>query len=167
MFSFDRIDPEKIGLFGHSLGGAAVVAVGRQRDDISAVIDLEGTMLGEYQGYADGKHTYCEASYPLPLLDVNSRQVYELAKSGTKEQYVNFYVGDHAEDFREIVIEDAGHMNFCDLRRIVRTVIGHHITHKFRIHGRDLSIDILYKCGLIGMCNGCHHIAVRGKIHTG
>ena len=112
---FDRIDPEKIGLFGHSLGGAAVVAVGRQREDISAVIDLEGTMLGEYQGYVDGKHTYCEESYPLPLLDVNSRQVYELAKSDTKEQYVNFYVGEHAEDFREIVVEDAGHMNFCDL----------------------------------------------------
>lgn len=112
---FDRIDPEKIGLFGHSLGGAAVVAAGRQRDDISAVIDLEGTMLGEYQGYADGKHTYCEEPYPLPLLDVNSRQVYELAKSYTKEPYVNFYMGDHAEDFREIVVEDAGHMNFCDL----------------------------------------------------
>lgn len=112
---FDRIDPEKIGLFGHSLGGAAVVAVGRQRDDTSAVIDLEGTMLGEYQGYADGKHTYCEEPYPLPLLDVNSRQVYELAKSYTKEPYVNFYMGDHAEDFREIVVEDAGHMNFCDL----------------------------------------------------
>mgnify|MGYP004568592297 CR=1 FL=1 len=112
---FDRIDPEKIGLFGHSLGGAAVVAVGRQREDISAVIDLEGTMLGEYQGYADGKHTYCEEPYPLPLLDVNSRQVYELAKSYTKEPYVNFYMGDHAEDFREIVVEDAGHMNFCDL----------------------------------------------------
>lgn len=109
---FDCIDPEKIGLFGHSLGGAAVVAVGRQREDISAVIDLEGTMLGEYQGYADA---YYETSYPLPLLDVNSRQVYELTKSDTKEQYVNFYVGDHAEDFREIVVEDAGHMNFCDL----------------------------------------------------
>ena len=112
---FDRIESEKIGLFGHSLGGAAVVAVGRQREDISAVIDLEGTMLGEYQGYADGKHTYCEEPYPLPLLDVNSRQVYELAKSYTKEPYVNFYMGDHAEDFREIVVEDAGHMNFCDL----------------------------------------------------
>lgn len=112
---FDRIDPEKIGLFGHSLGGAAVVAVGRQREDISAVIDLEGTMLGEYQGYVDGRHTYYETSYPLPLLDVNSRQVYELTKSDTKEQYVNFYVGDHAEDFREIAVEDAGHMNFCDL----------------------------------------------------
>ena len=62
---FNRIDPEKIGLFGHSLGGAAVVAVGRQREDISAVIDLEGTMLGEYQGYADGRHIYYETSYPL------------------------------------------------------------------------------------------------------
>lgn len=114
---FDRIDPEKIGLFGHSLGGATSVAVGRQRADIGAVIDIEGTMLGEYTGYEDGRLLYCEEPYPVPILDVNSRAVHEQAQSmeesGTK--YVNFYVGEHAADYEEIIIEDAGHMNFCDL----------------------------------------------------
>ncbi|MGN1107275.1 MAG: alpha/beta hydrolase family protein, partial [Huintestinicola sp.] len=38
-------DTEKIGVMGHSLGGAASVSVGRTRSDISAVIDLDGTML--------------------------------------------------------------------------------------------------------------------------
>lgn len=34
---FDRINAEKIGLFGHSMGGASSVALGRQRSDIDAM----------------------------------------------------------------------------------------------------------------------------------
>lgn len=34
------------GLMGHSLGGATAVSVGR-REDVTAVVDLDGTMLGE------------------------------------------------------------------------------------------------------------------------
>jgi acetyl esterase/lipase len=33
-------DPSRIGLMGHSMGGAASVELGRQRRDISAVIDI-------------------------------------------------------------------------------------------------------------------------------
>ena len=40
-------DTKKIGVMGHSLGGAAAVSMGRTRTDISAVIDLDGTMLSE------------------------------------------------------------------------------------------------------------------------
>lgn len=111
---FDRVDSSKIGLFGHSLGGATSVAVGRERDDITAVIDIEGTMLEERTGYANGVYTYREEPYPIPILDINSRMVYEKA-SALEQQYVNFYVGEHAPWFQEVVFEDAGHMNFCDL----------------------------------------------------
>ena len=53
----------------------------------------------------------------FPLLDINSRAVYEEAKglAAEGEEYVNFYVGRQAADFREVIFEDAGHMNFCDL----------------------------------------------------
>lgn len=44
------VDEDKIGLMGHSMGGASSVQLGRERDDIDAVIDLEGTMAGEYVG---------------------------------------------------------------------------------------------------------------------
>ena len=50
---YDRIDTGKIGVFGHSLGGATAVAAGRERSDISAVIDIEGTMLAEYTGLSE------------------------------------------------------------------------------------------------------------------
>ena len=114
---YDRIDTGKIGVFGHSLGGATAVAAGRERSDINAVIDIEGTMLAEYTGYEKGKHTFYEEPYPVPLLDINSRAVYEEAKglAAEGEEYVNFYVGRQAADFREVIFEDAGHMNFCDL----------------------------------------------------
>lgn len=120
--AFGRINPDKIGLFGHSLGGATSVKVGRERDDIDAVIDLEGTMLSEYTGYEDGAYLFEETPYPVPLLDVNSRAVYEEASS--YGEYVNFYVGEHAVDFKEVIINDAGHMNFCDLS-LVSPVLSH------------------------------------------
>ena len=43
--------------------------------------------------------------------------MYEEAKglAAEGEEYVNFYVGRQAADFREVIFEDAGHMNFCDL----------------------------------------------------
>lgn len=112
--AFSRIDSENIGLFGHSMGGASSVALGRQRDDVDAVIDLEGTMCGEYLNFVDGAYVYNEEPYPIPLLDMNSRDVYNQAQE-LPITYVNFYVGENAIDFREEVIEDAGHLNFTDL----------------------------------------------------
>ncbi len=74
---FSLVDEEKIGLFGHSMGGATAVQIGRERNDIDAVIDLEGTMAGEYVGFENGYELYNETPYPIPLLDVNSRAVRE------------------------------------------------------------------------------------------
>lgn len=112
---FQRINPDRIGLFGHSLGGATVVAVGRQRDDIDAVIDLEGTMLGEYMGYENDEYVFKHESYPVPLLDVNSSTVYEEASKYEDREYVNFYVGRNAKDFHDAIFHDASHLNFTDL----------------------------------------------------
>lgn len=113
---FSLIDTEKIGLFGHSMGGASSVALGRiRKDEIGAVIDLEGTMLGEYVGFENGTEIFNSEPYPVPLLDVNSRAAYEEALSIGGEGYVNFYVGKNAFCFKEVVFNDAGHLNFTDL----------------------------------------------------
>ncbi len=114
---FGKVDPEKIGLFGHSLGGAAAVMTGRQRSDIDAVIDLEGTMLGEYIGYEDGEYILCQEPYPIPLLDVNSQAAYQetCGYDAAGREYVNFHVGRQAGEFKEVVFRDAGHLNFTDL----------------------------------------------------
>lgn len=115
--AFDRIDTAHIGLFGHSLGGATCEAVGRQRDDIGAVIVLEGTMLGEYIGCDGENFLYNTEPYPLPLLDVNSDSLLEnVAKDyANGDQYINFYIVQNGVDACEVTFDNAAHMNFCDL----------------------------------------------------
>ncbi len=118
---FDRIDTDKIGLFGHSLGGATAVELGRDRDDIDAVIDMEGSMFGEYLDYQDGAYTYNDEPYPIPVLDMNSREVYDQAAALPETNgvtYVNFNTGAHAKDFREVIINGISHLNFTDLAMV-------------------------------------------------
>lgn len=112
---FDRINAEKIGLFGHSMGGASSVALGRQRSDIDAVANLDGTMLGEYTGFENNTQVFNEAPYPVPILDINSDSVDAMARQIPGDGYVNFYLGERAVNYRYEVIEGAGHLNFTDL----------------------------------------------------
>ena len=112
----DRINYDKIGLMGHSLGGATAVTVGR-REDISAVIDLDGTMLGEEMGVKDGTVLFNEEPYETPLLSVISEIHHEdeefLKKAGMV--YSNNYVLEYATDGYETYFKNTGHMNFTDL----------------------------------------------------
>lgn len=105
---------EKIGVMGHSLGGASSVTVGRIRDDVDAVIDLDGTMLGEELGYENGQYEFYEGNYPVPLLLFNS-QSHQEASDEAKDLYVNNVVLANAVDGRYTCIENSGHMNFTDL----------------------------------------------------
>lgn len=126
VFSF--INTNKIGLMGHSMGGATAVQLGRERNDITAVIDLEGTMLGEYVGFENGYELYNEEPYPIPVLDVNSKAVREDIDTLEAEhpgwEYVNDYLGRNAADYREVIFNDAGHLNFTDLPLIAPPLAG-------------------------------------------
>ncbi len=125
---FTLIDSEKIGIFGHSMGGATAVQIGRERTDIDAVIDLEGTMAGEYVGFENGYELYNESPYPVPVLDVNSKAVREeidtLEAKNPGWEYVNDYLGRNAADYREVIFCDAGHLNFTDLPMISPVLAG-------------------------------------------
>lgn len=112
---FSLVDTNKIGLFGHSMGGASSAQLGRERGDIDAVLILEGTMFGEYVGVKDGVGVYVDEPYPVPLLDVYSAQVFDLLKAYPREDYTNFYAGDRAACYGTVVFNGAGHLNFTDL----------------------------------------------------
>lgn len=105
---------EEIGLMGHSMGGATSVTLGRTREDIDAVIDLDGTMLGEQFSYVDGVYDFYDEAYPVPLLAVSNEEHYFEGKELT-ELYVNSVVLANAMDAKYTYFKGSGHMNFTDL----------------------------------------------------
>lgn len=107
-------DTEQVGLMGHSLGGAASVTLGRTREDVDAVIDLDGTMLGEEFSYTNGTYEFYEGQYPVPLLAVSNEEHYFEGRE-IADLYVNIVVLENALDAKYTYFKNSGHMNFTDL----------------------------------------------------
>ncbi len=112
---FSMINTEKIGLMGHSLGGASSAQIGRERDDIDAVIVLDGTMLGEEVAFENSAIVLNDTPYPIPLLNVYAEDHYTNSKELVGDTYNNFYATENAVCAYETVFKNAGHLNFTDL----------------------------------------------------
>ncbi|MCM1055321.1 MAG: hypothetical protein NC394_07350 [Bacteroides sp.] len=113
--ALEMADTEKIGLMGHSIGGAAAVQLGRERSDITAVIDIDGTMLGEQISFSDGKLVYNPEPYPIPILSLDNANHWESYITDGETDYVNKYLLDNAIDGREAHFDGTEHMDFTDL----------------------------------------------------
>jgi len=112
---YSLIDKDKIGLMGHSLGGAASVQLGRDRKDIGAVIDLDGSMLGEFHMNGDGIIEMNEEPYPLPLLNFYSEYVMNELKANPEYVYSNQYISSISSRAFETTIKGSNHMSYTDL----------------------------------------------------
>ncbi len=112
---FSIINTQKIGLMGHSLGGATSAQIGRERDDIDAVIVLDGTMLGEELAFENNTVVLNDTPYPIPLLNVYAEDHYTNSKELDGDNYNNFYATQNAICAYETVFRNAGHLNFTDL----------------------------------------------------
>jgi predicted dienelactone hydrolase len=111
---YSLIDTEKVGLFGHSLGGAAAAQLGRERPDVDAVIVVDGTMIGEEIAFDNGQAILNADAYPVPLLNLYNDSHYEEAKLlGT--EYNNLSASAYATEAYDVVIRGSGHLNFTDL----------------------------------------------------
>ena len=111
---YSLINTEKIGLLGHSLGGAAAAKLGRDRLDVDAVAVIDGTMLGEEIAFENGQPVLTSDIYPVPLLNLYNDSHYEDAKLlGTA--YNNLSASAHATEAYDVVIRSSGHLNFTDL----------------------------------------------------
>lgn len=119
---FSAINTGKIGLIGHSLGGASSAQIGRERNDIAAVIVLDGTMLGEEMAFKNNAIVLNETPYPVPLLNVYAEDHYTNSKKIVGDTYNNFYATKNAVNAYETVFKNAGHLNFTDLPLFSPTV---------------------------------------------
>lgn len=112
---FSVINTDKIGLMGHSLGGASSAQIGRTRDDIDAVIVLDGTMLGEEVAFDNGSVVLSDTPYPVPLLNIYAEDHYRDARESDGDAYDNFHATHNALCAYETVFKNSGHLNFTDL----------------------------------------------------
>ena len=110
-------DMTKIGLMGHSMGGATSVQVGRERSDISAVVDLDGTMLGEQLGVENGSYVINQEPYPIPVLEFANWEQYNDRKENPElgHLYPNEVLLSHAAESYYVTVRDTLHMDFTDL----------------------------------------------------
>ncbi len=69
---FERIDPTRIGVMGHSLGGSAALAMPRLRQDVDAVIALESPFLYDIIGVKNDQFVWLDEDYPVPVLNIYS-----------------------------------------------------------------------------------------------
>ncbi|MBO6310507.1 MAG: hypothetical protein J6N70_17055 [Oribacterium sp.] len=112
----NMIDTGRIGLMGHSLGGATAVSVGR-RSDVSAVIDIDGTMLGEETGVENGAFVIDDTPYPTPLLNIDNELHHNdrVQARETGYTYSNNVILDNAVDGHDTYFRNTEHMNLTDL----------------------------------------------------
>ncbi|MEL3962968.1 alpha/beta hydrolase [Lysinibacillus endophyticus] len=75
---YQLINPEKIGVFGHSMGGSASVWVGGKREDIDAVVNLDAPFFSELK--FNNQQNIIEASnhtYTTPILNIYTDDVWK------------------------------------------------------------------------------------------
>lgn len=114
---YHLIDPGKIGLMGHSLGGAASAQVARERSDIDAVINLDANLFGEYLDYADGAYVLNDDPYPVPILSIYSDDMVRLmdAVKDADQVIAVKHVTATAPHAYEIHLAGTNHMSLTDL----------------------------------------------------
>lgn len=111
---FQSIDLEHIGVFGHSLGGATAAQIGREEEEVDAVIVIDGTMMGEITDLEDGKELILKVPYPKPIMIMYNESHYNDALK-YQDDYANMIVYKDALDPYQVIIKGSGHLNFTDL----------------------------------------------------
>lgn len=115
---YQSIDSDKIGVFGHSMGAAASVQIGRERNDVDAVINLDGPYFGEMTyDAAQDDFVSLGKPYNIPILNIYSDQVWVQLKDGTD---TGVYAGNKissqiAAKSYTVYLEGTKHLTLTDL----------------------------------------------------
>ena len=92
----ERVDANRIGLLGMSVGGATMIDVCKSDARCRAGVNLDGGLFGQYQ----------RQPLPTPFLSMVS--------AGNKK-YGEHLLVNSTSDYYEVLVEGAGHGDFCDM----------------------------------------------------
>jgi len=110
------IDRNRIVLSGHSLGGSAALALGRQRsEDIRALVILEAPFFADITGTDGDKFIFTDKEYPLPVLHIYSDALFsKIDKITTYEMNARLMESDNPMYVNEH-ISGTGHLGLTDM----------------------------------------------------
>lgn len=92
-----------------------MIELGRERADVSAIINLDGDMSCEYLDYVDGKLLINEEPYPVPLLNLWSDTMIERMEDNLDENlYPQEYIAMTAPVEFDIHIKGTNQFSFTD-----------------------------------------------------
>ena len=109
------IDTDKVGLFGHSMGGTTMSMVGRTREDVGAVVNLDAPLFGELLGLQNGQALLRDDQYPAPLLNLYSDSLWGLMEPDPIYAANVMLLSDPPDYVINTHIKGAKHMSFTDL----------------------------------------------------
>lgn len=113
---YQNINTEKIGVFGHSMGGAASVWLSRERDDVSAVVNIDAPFFSELvYNKADDNFVASSKTYTTPLFNIYSDDVWRQLDS-TPIYVANKLNNKQFEGAYTTHFKGAKHLNLTDLQ---------------------------------------------------
>ncbi|MBY0123578.1 alpha/beta hydrolase [Bacillus sp. S/N-304-OC-R1] len=112
---YQLINTEKIGVFGHSMGGAASVWLGRQRSDIDAVVNIDAPFFSDLVYKKDiNDFVARDEDFKTPLFNIYSDDVWDQLDSNST--YVaNKADNEHFKDAYTVHFKGAKHLSLTDL----------------------------------------------------
>lgn len=115
----EYVDKSSVFLSGHSLGGSAALAVGRQRShEIKALVILESPFAEDIIGIEGDKYIFTKEEYPLPILHIYSDSLYD--KLGDITTYDMNYKLLKSKDSKFVNkhIKGVGHIGLTDMNLV-------------------------------------------------
>ncbi len=108
-------DASRIGVIGHSLGGAAALGMGRARDDVRAVIALEAPFMYDVEGVTADGFSFNREPYPAAVLNVYTDSSWNLLGDSPQYAQNNAMRSDQSDTTEDYYVKGAGHMTLTDL----------------------------------------------------
>ena len=109
------VDGARIGVMGHSFGGAAALAIPRQRDDIAAVIALESPYLYDIVGVENDEFVWADPMYPVPVLNIYSDSSWEHLSQWAQYARNDEFIFKSPDTVSNLYLPGRGHFSMTDL----------------------------------------------------